>query len=75
VPDYKNNPNDWRSEEPKKPEITDFYESKAEKYIVEAHRAGVSRRKMFEELGWPVGGRSNEKINNILYKYGVGTDS
>jgi hypothetical protein len=59
--------------EPEKPQTTDFYESREEKYIITAHRAGTSRRKIFEALKWPVGGRSNEKLNGILKKYGVGT--
>jgi len=75
VPNCDIDSNDWRVEKPVKPCHIDFYESRQDKFIVEARRAGMSNRQILEELDWPVGGTSNGKLNAVFGKYGVGTDS
>lgn len=64
---------DWRAEKPVSQQITDFYESKQDKKIVDAHRAGKSNRQIIKELDWSMGGDSNQKINAVLKKYGMRT--
>ncbi len=59
-------PDDWRAE---KPVITDFFESKQEKIIVEMKRGGKSNRKIMEKLDMSIGGDSNGKIRTVLEKY------
>lgn len=74
MPDIDIAEDDWRAEKPAKHQITDFYESRQDKFIIEAQRAGLSRRKIFEALNWPVGGTSNKKLNAVFEKYGIGTE-
>jgi uncharacterized membrane protein len=71
APDENLDPQDWRSEKHKKPIITDYYESRRDKFIVEAHCAGKSKRTICEDLKMSSGGTANAEINKILEKYGV----
>jgi len=68
-------PQDWRSEKPENPIITDYYESKRDKIVIEAHRAGKSKRAICEELKMSSGGTANAEIKKILEKYGVSAGS
>jgi hypothetical protein len=63
---------DATPEEPAKPQTTDFYESRTEKIIIEAHRAGHSKRAICEMLGMSSGGTASAEINRVLRKYSVG---
>ena len=75
VPKVDTAKDDWRAEKPAKPRITDFFESRQDKFIIEARRAGMSNRQILDELNWPVGGTSNKKLHAVFGKYGMGTDS
>ena len=75
VPKANITPGDWRTEKPAKSQITDFYDSRQDKFIIEARRAGMSNRQILDELNWPVGGTSNKKLHAVFGKYGMGTDS
>jgi len=75
VPNGDVDSGDWRAEKPAKPRITDFFESRQDKFIIEARRAGMSNRQILDELKWPVGGTSNKKLHAVFGKYGMGTDS
>jgi hypothetical protein len=60
-----------RTEKAEKPAVADFYESKKDKIIVEAHRAGESKRSICDALKMSSGGTANAEINRVLKKYGI----
>jgi hypothetical protein len=62
---------DWRSEKHEESIIMEVYESKKDKIIVEAHRAGKSKRAICEMLKMSSGGTANAEINRVLEKYGI----